>query len=207
MGNVQWLISPMMPSLFILYEGRLSVGFARLAQYEVMLDIFAVCWGLRVRGVSLDLGILACSINSCWKSTRAWMVYTGNAPNCMQGDWELWLSTWSRLPGVLHHILNWDSLLPSWSCLTFPSSSSLDSHSVCWSEPRLAKLSTPLPEKSSFDISYGSILPPVFQSPNFHFWSWEVDWEHLTPGSSLSKCRLQLSGLKTGCSGRRVGGR
>ena len=120
MGSVQWLISPMMPSLLMLYDGRLSFGFARLAQYEVILDIFAVCWGLW--GISLDLGISASLFNQLpLERSRAWMLLNGvhRKQTKLQGDWELWwFPTWSWLPGAPHHILTWDLLLPSWSCLT-----------------------------------------------------------------------------------------
>ena len=107
MGSAQWPISPMIPSLLILYDGRLWLDLERFAQYEVMLAIFAVCRDLASSGITLS-----------------WM----KSMNCVHRKLvKLWFSnpsasTWARWPPdrAPGHIRTSDLVSPShWHCDTF----------------------------------------------------------------------------------------
>ena len=107
MGSAQWPISPMIPSLLILYDGRLWLDLERFAQYEVMLAIFAVCWDLA--SSVLFFAIPPCSVS--------WM----KSMNCVHRKLvKLWFSnpsasTWARWPPdrAPGHIRTSDLVSPS----------------------------------------------------------------------------------------------
>lgn len=153
MGSVQWLISPMMPCLLILYDGRLSFDLERLAQYEVMLAIFAVCFGL-------DEAALICVHRKLhWRWFGNMVAYlepyscgTGSYPGLRFGF----------AITVLSHL----SLLLITSCSLFAD------QSPGW----LRWLSMPTWKKNNwFDISYRSKLLLVFKSSNSDFLSWDFE--------------------------------